>query len=151
MMALSNEAARNERLALVTHYFETISAISVQGLNQIYEPDAYFKDPFNAVNGLSSIQHIFADMFVRVNEPQFHIKQAFWSSNDELMLIWDFNFRFKKPADAPLQCIRGTSHLRFGTNGKIAYHRDYWDAAEELYEKLPVLGAFMRWLKKRAQ
>jgi hypothetical protein len=29
-------------------------------------------------------------------------------------------------------------------------HRDYWDAAEELYEKLPVLGGLMRWLKTRA-
>ena len=28
-------------------------------------------------------------------------------------------------------------------------HRDYWDAAEELYEKLPLLGALMRWLKRR--
>ena len=29
-------------------------------------------------------------------------------------------------------------------------HRDYWDAAEELYEKLPLLGALMRWLKSAA-
>jgi hypothetical protein len=27
---------------------------------------------------------------------------------------------------------------------------DYWDAAEELYEKLPVLGGLMRWLKRAA-
>jgi hypothetical protein len=32
----------------------------------------------------------------------------------------------------------------------ITLHRDYWDAAEELYEKLPVLGGLMRWLKKQA-
>jgi steroid Delta-isomerase len=32
----------------------------------------------------------------------------------------------------------------------VVFHRDYWDAAEELYEKLPVIGALMRWLKKRA-
>jgi hypothetical protein len=32
----------------------------------------------------------------------------------------------------------------------VAYHRDYWDAAEELYEKLPVLGGLMRFLKRRA-
>jgi hypothetical protein len=31
----------------------------------------------------------------------------------------------------------------------VADHRDYWDAAEELYEKLPVLGALMRLLKRR--
>jgi hypothetical protein len=33
----------------------------------------------------------------------------------------------------------------------ITEHRDYWDAAEELYEKIPVLGGLMRWLKKRAR
>ncbi len=33
---------------------------------------------------------------------------------------------------------------------RIAMHRDWWDAAEELYEKLPVVGALMRWLKRRA-
>ncbi|NBU45056.1 MAG: nuclear transport factor 2 family protein, partial [Betaproteobacteria bacterium] len=28
-------------------------------------------------------------------------------------------------------------------------HRDYWDAAEELYEKFPLVGHMMRWLKRR--
>jgi steroid delta-isomerase len=28
-------------------------------------------------------------------------------------------------------------------------HRDYWDAAEELYEKIPVLGSILRWLKSK--
>ncbi|WP_413888997.1 hypothetical protein [Candidatus Aalborgicola defluviihabitans] len=35
-------------------------------------------------------------------------------------------------------------------DGRILDHRDYWDAAEELYEKLPLLGGLMRWLKRRA-
>jgi hypothetical protein len=35
-------------------------------------------------------------------------------------------------------------------DGRVQDHRDYWDAAEELYEKLPVVGGLMRWLKKRA-
>ena len=30
------------------------------------------------------------------------------------------------------------------------WQRDYWDAAEELYEKLPIVGTLMRWLKRRA-
>jgi hypothetical protein len=58
------------------------------------------------------------------------------------MLIWEF--RYGKG-----QCIRGASHLRFADDGRIAYHRDYWDAAEELYMKLPLLGGLMRWLRKR--
>jgi len=34
--------------------------------------------------------------------------------------------------------------------GRVTLHRDYWDAAEELYEKLPWVGGLMRWLKRRA-
>jgi hypothetical protein len=49
--------------------------------------------------------------------------------------------------------IRGASHLVLREEAgqwRVAVHRDYWDAAEELYEKLPVLGSLMRWLKRRA-
>jgi len=45
--------------------------------------------------------------------------------------------------------VRGSSHLKLAADGRIAWHRDYWDAAEELYEKLPVLGSLMRWLRQR--
>ena len=37
--------------------------------------------------------------------------------------------------------------LVFDADGRIARHRDYWDAAEELYMKLPLLGRLMRWLQ----
>jgi hypothetical protein len=51
------------------------------------------------------------------------------------------------------QRIRGGSHLQFVADDdgawRITLHRDYWDAAEELYEKLPLVGGVMRWLKKR--
>jgi hypothetical protein len=47
------------------------------------------------------------------------------------------------------QRIRGGTHLKLAADGRIALHRDYWDAAEELYEKLPLVGALMRWLKRR--
>jgi len=49
-----------------------------------------------------------------------------------------------------VQCIKGSSHLQLNQNGLVQSHRDYWDTAEELYEKIPVLGGLMRWLKKQA-
>jgi steroid Delta-isomerase len=45
----------------------------------------------------------------------------------------------------------GASQLRFAPDGRIAYHRDYWDAAEELYAKLPVIGTLMRFLQRRGR
>ena len=62
-------------------------------------------------------------------------------------LTWDFLFRMKRFSTEE-QCIRGATHIRFANDGRVEFHRDYWDAAEELYEKLPVLGALMRGLKR---
>jgi hypothetical protein len=69
---------------------------------------------------------------------------------DDAFLTWDFRFRMKRFSGAE-QCIRGATHLSFDADSLIVYHRDYWDAAEDLYEKLPAIGAFMRVLKRAAQ
>jgi hypothetical protein len=68
----------------------------------------------------------------------------------QAFLTWEFRFRFKRFDTTTLQAVRGASHVVFNNQGLVTMHRDYWDAAEELYEKLPVLGGVMRWLKKRA-
>jgi len=47
--------------------------------------------------------------------------------------------------------INGGSHLMFSREGLVNYHRDYWDAAEELYEKIPILGWFLRRIKNMAK
>jgi steroid delta-isomerase len=67
----------------------------------------------------------------------------------DAFLVWEFSFRMKRFSSQP-QCIRGATHVRFDTAGAVVEHRDYWDAAEELYEKLPLLGSLMRWLKRAA-
>jgi hypothetical protein len=69
---------------------------------------------------------------------------------DQAFLTWDFKFKFKRFDTQTLQTVRGGTHLQFDVQGLITLHRDYWDAAEELYEKLPLLGGVMRWLKARA-
>ncbi|MGA8783711.1 MAG: nuclear transport factor 2 family protein, partial [Polaromonas sp.] len=68
----------------------------------------------------------------------------------QCFLTWDFLFRFRNFQQGSTQTVRGASHLVLDAQGLITLHRDYWDAAEELYEKLPVVGGLMRWLKKRA-
>jgi steroid Delta-isomerase len=67
---------------------------------------------------------------------------------DQCFMSWDFVFAMRR-FNSGEQIIRGSSHLTLATDGRIAQHRDYWDAAEELYEKLPLLGGLMRWLKRR--
>ncbi len=145
---MSSGVEQSEAVARIVHFFETLSPQAVAQLGNIYTPDAYFKDPFNEVRGEPAIVKIFAHMYVALDAPRFVVTGQV-VQGDQCFLVWDFKFFFKGKTGKE-QTVRGTSHLKLASDGRITYHRDYWDAAEELYEKLPVLGSFMRWLKKRA-
>jgi ketosteroid isomerase-like protein len=136
------------RVARVIAAFETLQPGDVANLGALYTEDARFKDPFNEVQGHAALQRVFSHMFVALDEPRFVVTEAI-VQGDRCFLVWDFLFRFKRWTREP-QAVRGGSHLVFAPDGRIARHRDYWDAAEELYEKLPAVGALMRWLKRRA-
>lgn len=133
----------------VVDYFESLAPDSVARLASLYDANARFVDPFNDVQGLAAIESIFRHMFVALEEPRFVVTGQV-VQGDQCFLIWDFHFRFKRFDRSTAQTIRGTSHLVFSEAGLVVLHRDYWDAAQELYEKLPLVGSLMRWLKRRA-
>ena len=146
----SDLAPMRDAAARVVDFFEQLAPASLDQLNAIYVLDAYFKDPFNEVRGLPSIRQIFSHMYSALEQPRFVVTGCIVDGN-ACFLTWDFHFRFKRFDSQALQTVRGGSHLRFNAAGLLEFHRDYWDAAEELYEKLPLIGALMRWLKKRAR
>ena len=144
----------NDPQALID-WFEHLSPQTIDRIPQFYAADAEFKDPFNEVRGTDAIAHIFRHMFTQVDEPRFVIGSRFSGVDDDgdeggVMLLWDFHFRTRGRRPQAI-CVRGTSHLRFDAAGKVVLHRDYWDAAEELYAKLPLLGGLMRGLQRRAR
>jgi ketosteroid isomerase-like protein len=136
------------RVQRVVALYETLAPADLPTLRGVYADDAQFKDPFNAVQGVPAIARIFGHMFRTLDAPRFSVRDIV-ADGDALFLTWDFDFR-TRGAGARAMRIHGASHLRFDAAGRVVLHRDYWDAAEELYEKLPVVGALMRWLKKRA-
>ena len=136
------------RLEPLIRFFEQIDPSNVSQLSQVYTPDAFFKDPFNEVRGIDAITHIFRHMFDQVDSPRFIITNSV-IQGEQAFLTWDFLFRMKR-FSAEEHCIRGATHVRFAVDGRVNFHRDYWDAAEELYEKLPLLGSLMRALKRLA-
>lgn len=140
---------RDPRVQRIVERFETLTAADVAALVAgFYTPDAVFKDPFNEVRGRAAIDAIFGHMFEALDAPRFVVRDIV-IDGDQCFLTWDFVFRMKR-FDRREQVIRGGSHLRLTADGRISAHRDYWDAAEELYEKLPLIGSLMRWLKRRA-
>mgnify|MGYP006191376295 FL=1 len=145
-----NEAADNSSaVARVVEFFEGLTPETVVDLRTIYSTNARFKDPFNDVTGLDPIERIFQHMFVALERPRFVVTERVLQGS-QCFLTWEFRFKFRRFDTDSEQVILGASHLVFDDIGLVCMHRDYWDAAEELYEKLPLVGGLMRWLKKRA-
>lgn len=138
-----------QALDRLADYFETMSAASVALMGDYYADDAAFKDPFNEVRGLQAIRRIFSHMYTQVSAPRFVVTARMAGADGAAMLVWEFHFRARFGLREEAHLIRGASHLRFDAAGRIAYHRDYWDAAEELYGKLPLLGSLTRALAKK--
>jgi len=135
-------------LARLKAYWEGLTREAVGDLDTVYAPEAYFRDPFNEVRGIDKLRHIFDNMYESLDEPRFRITETI-REGERAVLIWDFAFRVKKWQPGVTQTIHGLSVVRFAADGRVTYHRDYWDAAGELYAKLPLVGPLMRFLARK--
>lgn len=136
-------------LERVVRFYETLTPASIAQVREVYAAGASFKDPFNEVQGHDAIVRIFEHMFVQVAEPRFVVRERM-RQGAHAFLTWEFRFRMRHLGRGDV-LVRGASHLVFDAGGQVALHRDYWDAAEELYEKLPLLGGLMRLLKRASR
>ncbi len=137
-----------EALARLVNFWEHLTPESVATLESVYTQDAYFRDPFNEVRGSEELKRVFAHMFETLDAPTFTIRES-TIEGSAAVLIWDFDFRVKRWHPEVTRRIHGASHVRFASDGRVSYHRDYWDAAGELYATLPVVGPVVRWLARR--
>lgn len=138
-------ALADDRVARFVALFEHLTPGHLPQLGEFYAEQARFIDPFNDVTGLAGIRAVFEHMFRTVDMPRFVVREVV-QDGDRCFLTWDFHLRLRgRP-----ECVHGGSLLHFDAQGRVRLHRDYWDAAGELYEKLPLLGSLMRWLKRRA-
>ena len=128
-------------------YFETLTQQSVSELPRYYAADCRFRDPFNDVRGIAALAAIFTHMFDTLETPRFIVRDRV-ADGDRVLLTWDFEFRFRSWRPQVTQRIHGASLFTFDDTGRVREHRDYWDAAEELYEKLPLIGTLLRCFKR---
>lgn len=139
------EAATRRLISL----YEQLSPADLPKLGGYYASDASFKDPFNDVRGVPAIERIFTHMFAVLEQPRFTVTQ-YLVQGEQAFLSWEFRFRMRRWRPRVQHCIQGATLLRFDAEGCVTVHHDYWDAAHEFYEKLPVLGGLMRWLRQSA-
>jgi steroid delta-isomerase len=137
-----------EALAGLKAYWEGLTRERLDLLDTVYASDAWFRDPFNEVRGIEELRRVFGHMFDTLEAPRFTIAETILEG-DRAVLIWDFDYRIRAYRPHEARRIHGLSVVRFAPDGRVASHRDYWDAAGELYATLPVVGPLMRYLARK--
>ncbi len=135
-------------VARIVAFYQNLRPADVDRVAEFYAEDAYFRDPFNDVRGAAAIAAIFHRMFAALDDCRFVVTDVVRDGSGAF-LVWDFTYRVRRFRPQRQCSIHGASHLRFDAAGRVCWHRDYWDAADELYAKLPVVGPLLRLLKRR--
>lgn len=125
-------------------WYAALTPASIGRAAEFYAADARFRDPFNDVRGVAAIETIFRHMYAHTEQPRFIIGERI-VQDKAAFVTWRFTFALRGKAYE----IVGGTQFRFNDAGLVTLHRDYWDAAEELLQKLPLVGAPIRWLRRR--
>ena len=129
--------------ALFADYRPDAVASAARGL---YSEDAYFNDGFVELTGSEAIAAYFGRSAEATAAIDVDIEETVKNA-DGVYLRWVMTFTIhhrKMTFVAP-----GMSHLRFTPEGRISYHRDYWDGSGALSEMIPFAGSLLRAIKSR--
>ena len=125
-------------------YWETLSPATTGDLRGLARPDLVFRDPFNEIRGVDAVVAMLDRMFRDLGQPRFVVARI--ASDGPVSFIrWDFTFELR---GRPLR-IEGVSEVEIDGEGKVARHIDHWDAAGQVYERIPLLGGLLRQVRKR--
>lgn len=142
----AEEKAAIERF---TQFFGNLAEANIrENLRKTYAEKLYFNDTLKEFTDAAALEHYLLETAASVESCSAKILDVV-SKDGEYYFRWEMAIVFKKFRKGEVQTSLGMTHIRFDKDGRIVFHQDYWDAAANLFEKVPVLGWGIRKIKKR--
>ena len=128
-------------------YYKVFAADVIRrGTKNLYAKDAFFKDGYKEVKGVEAIEAYFLATTEAVVSCTFDITDVSVHEGN-YYFRWVMKLTIKRDRDNPMEQV-GMSHVRFGPDGKVVFHTDYWDTSI-VFERAPVIGYIIRWAKEQ--
>jgi hypothetical protein len=128
--------------------YKILNSENLHLLEEIYTPDVKFIDPAHEIIGLEKLSRYFAALYANLSSIEFVFHDEI-SVQDSGYVQWDMTFRHPQLSRGNAISVAGATFIRMGSNGKVCYHRDYFDLGAMLYEQLPLLGRLLTTIRKR--
>jgi hypothetical protein len=141
------ESAAIERFK--TYNSDFSGANITNNTRKVYAPDVYFRDPFKEIHGEAEFEKYLLRGSSAVAQFGMDWKDVA-ESDGNYYFRWVMSVKLKRDGkNDPPSLTTGISHVRFNQDGLVVFHQDYFDSAAFLYEKIPVLGGEIRFIKNR--
>ncbi|MBN1956858.1 MAG: nuclear transport factor 2 family protein [Desulfuromonadales bacterium] len=127
--------------------YQELNRDSLDKLESIYAPDIHFIDPAHRIKGFESLSSYFSSLYQNLDSIIFTFETEIVSGN-HVVLTWSMKFSHPRIAKGRPVCVEGCSWLEFNNDGKVIFHRDYFDMGAMLYEHLPLLGRIITKIKR---
>ena len=133
-------------------FLERLGPETIAEFDRLLDHDVHFRDPFNDVVGKDRVKAIFKTMVDDLDDLSVEVDGIALAPTEDGkeigFLHWRMRGKLVRMSHKPFD-VTGVSRVEMGDDGRVRSHVDYWDVAAGLYEKLPVLGPVLRWLRRR--
>ena len=125
-------------------FYESLSLETVDDVVEVASADVRFRDPFNDLTGIDAYRKLLAKMLDSVPDIKFVVTHQS-VDGDTCFIRW----RSASTLRGKSWIVEGMSELKFASDGKVREHIDFWDSAAQFYERLPIIGAALRFIRRR--
>lgn len=131
----------------VKSFFDKLDRNNMQLVDEFYHEQVEFIDPVGPIKGSAKIKEYYEGMYKNVEELKFEFSN-FIEADNQVVAVWKMTLKTDKLNGGKSYSVDGNSVVRFDESGKAIYHRDYFDLGDFVYERVPVLGYFIRKVKE---
>lgn len=131
-------------LAAWAAFWEGLRPSTIPQLRHLCVPEIRFIDPFNDLVGVDRMERLLIHMFDTVTDPRFMVEDQAMGAKAGYL-----RWRFTGVASGRAITLEGMSEIRFAADGKVILHQDHWDAGAQIYGHVPLLGAGIRFVRRR--
>lgn len=143
-----NEHQATERLDEFLSFYNNLSQNNLHSLHHLYAADVEFIDPVHHMLGLEQLQQYFSHAYARLSSCHF-VATSKIANESQGCLSWIMTFTHDAIGNGKAISVHGCSVVHWNSEGKIAYHRDYYDLNEMVLEHIPLLGWVTKKIKQK--